>query len=122
MGIPPLYGLAKRLGGEAFCCVLGFNRASEIFYAEEFAQYGKVVLTTADGSAGVRGFVDDALRQLDYDYYFACGPEARLRAVHALGKEGQLSFEARMGLQLARAWAARAKRSRGPSAFAWTGP
>ena len=48
VGIPPLYGLAKRLGGEAFCCVLGFNRASEIFYAEEFAQYGKVVLTTAD--------------------------------------------------------------------------
>lgn len=97
VGIPPLYGLAKQLGGEAFCCVLGFNRASEIFYAEEFAQYGKVVLTTADGSAGVRGFVTDALRQLDYDYYFACGPEAMLRAVHALGKEGQLSFEARMG-------------------------
>lgn len=97
VGIPPLYGLAKRLGGEAFCCVLGFNRASEIFYAEEFAQYGKVVLTTADGSAGVRGFVTDALRQLDYDYYFACGPEPMLRAVHALGKEGQLSFEARMG-------------------------
>ena len=97
VGIPPLYGLAKRLGGEAFCCVLGFNRASEIFYAEEFAQYGKVVLTPADGSAGVRGFVTDALRQLDYDYYFACGPEAMLRAVHALGKEGQLSFEARMG-------------------------
>lgn len=97
VGIPPLYGLAKWLGGEAFCCVLGFNRASEIFYAEEFAQYGKVVLTTADGSAGVRGFVTDALRQLDYDYYFACGPEPMLRAVHALGKEGQLSFEARMG-------------------------
>ena len=97
VGIPPLYGLAKRLGGEAFCCALGFNRASEIFYAEEFAQYGKVVLTTADGSAGVRGFVTDALRQLDYDYYFACGPEAMLRAVHALGREGQLSFEARMG-------------------------
>ena len=77
--------------------MLGFNRASEIFYAEEFAQYGKVVLTTADGSAGVRGFVTDALRQLDYDYYFACGPEPMLRAVHALGKEGQLSFEARMG-------------------------
>lgn len=97
VGIPPLYGLAKRLGGEAFCCALGFNRASEIFYAEEFAQYGKVVLTTADGSAGVRGFVTDALRQLDYDYYFACGPEPMLRAVHALGREGQLSFEARMG-------------------------
>lgn len=97
VGIPPLYGLAKRLGGEAFCCVLGFNRASEIFYAEEFAQYGKVILTTVDGSAGVRGFVTDALRQLDYDYYFACGPEPMLRAVHALGKEGQLSFEARMG-------------------------
>ena len=97
VGIPPLYGLAKRLGGEAFCCGLGFNRASGVFYAERFTRYGKVILTTADGSAGVRGFVTDALRQLEYDYYFACGPEPMLRAVHALGKEGQLSFEARMG-------------------------
>ena len=43
------YGMAKRLGGEAFCCVLGFNCESEIFYAEEFAQYGKGTQTKSTG-------------------------------------------------------------------------
>ena len=30
-------------------------------------------------------------------YYFACGPMPMLRAVHACGRPGQLSFEERMG-------------------------
>lgn len=97
VGVPPLFGLARRLAGEKVVCILGFNRADEIFYADEFARYGNVLVATADGSAGVRGFVTDVLRGLEYDYYFACGPEPMLKAVHALGREGQLSFEARMG-------------------------
>ena len=38
VGIPPLYGLAKRLTaqGKRVTAVLGFNRESEIFLAEEF--------------------------------------------------------------------------------------
>ena len=97
VGVPPLYGLAKRLAGEDVTCVLGFNTASEVFYSEEFAKLAPVRVTTADGSAGIRGFVTDALKAMDYDYYFTCGPEPMLKAVHALGREGQLSFEARMG-------------------------
>ena len=46
---------------------------------------------------GTKGFVTDVMAQLDYDYYFACGPMPMLRAVHAMGRRGQLSFEERMG-------------------------
>ena len=98
VGVPPLYGLMEQLRGEDVACVLGFNAAADAFYEKEFHNLGaSVTVTTVDGSLGIKGFVTDALKNMTYDYYFTCGPEPMLRAVHRLGKEGQLSFEARMG-------------------------
>ena len=57
-----------------------------------------VFITTVDGSAGIKGFVTDAMKALDYTYFYACGPEPMLKAVYRTSKtEGQLSFEKRMG-------------------------
>ena len=100
IGCAPLYLLAKRLRAEEKCVrvALGFNSAAEVFYAGEFAALGcDVTVATADGSAGVHGFVTDALPER-YSFHYACGPEPMLRAVYdkAAG-DGQLSFEARMG-------------------------
>ena len=54
--------------------------------------------TTADGSAGVKGFVTDVLAGLDYSYFYTCGPEAMFRAIERVAKtSGQYSFEERMG-------------------------
>ena len=102
VGIPPLYGLAKRLAeqGKHPLAVLGFNTADEIFLREEFERLGiPVTLCTVDGSAGLRGFVTDGMTGVDgYSYVYACGPEPMLRAVYAESKtEGQFSFEERMG-------------------------
>ena len=98
VGVPPLYGLAKRLlaAGKKPSVILGFNTAAEIFYDMPFAALGvPVTVTTADGTAGVKGFVTAALRP--GAYVCACGPEPMLRAVHAASAGGQFSFEARMG-------------------------
>ncbi|NCB04853.1 MAG: dihydroorotate dehydrogenase electron transfer subunit [Clostridia bacterium] len=100
VGVPPLYGLAKRLRarGERVSVVLGFRTAAEVFLEAEFASLGcAVTVVTDDGSYGVHGNVCTALQSMEYDHYCACGPQPMLRAVHALGKEGQLSFEERMG-------------------------
>lgn len=103
VGVPPLYRLAKDLlaDGREVTVVLGFNTASEVFYADEFAALGcRTIVATADGSAGVRGFVTDALREerVAYDYFYACGPLPMLRALaEASATSGQLSFEERMG-------------------------
>ena len=101
VGVPPLYRLAKDLlaQGKPVSVILGFNTASEIFLREEFAALGcDVTVTTADGTAGVRGFVTDALKAMDYSYFYACGPEPMLRAVWNISKtSGQMSFEERMG-------------------------
>ena len=104
VGVPPLYMLAKQLIGEGknvtnVTVVLGFNTKSEIFYEKEFKALGAdVIVATADGSYGIRGFVTDAIGNLDYSYFYTCGPEPMLKAVYAAAKtSGQFSFEERMG-------------------------
>jgi dihydroorotate dehydrogenase electron transfer subunit len=102
VGIPPLYGLAKRLvaAGRRPAAVLGFNRASDVFSVDEFSALGvPVTVTTADGSVGVRGFVTDGMAgRDDCTYLYTCGPEPMLRAVYdACKTAGQFSFEERMG-------------------------
>ena len=100
VGVPPLYMLAKKLiaEGKQVSVVLGFNRADEVFYEEEFRALGAdVTVTTADGSHGTKGFVTDAL-PADYTYVYTCGPEPMLKAVFAkTATSGQFSFEERMG-------------------------
>ncbi|MBP3532894.1 MAG: dihydroorotate dehydrogenase electron transfer subunit [Alistipes sp.] len=103
VGVPPLYRLTKDLvaRGKEVTAVLGFNRADEIFYADEFAAAGaKVIIATADGSVGTKGFVTDAIREngVVFDYFYACGPLPMLRALcNATATDGELSFEERMG-------------------------
>ena len=101
VGVPPLYNLAKRLiaAGKQVSVVLGFNTKAEVFYEDEFKALGATVyVTTADGSYGIKGFVTDAMKDIDYTYFYTCGPEPMLKAVYtASNTSGQMSFEERMG-------------------------
>ena len=101
VGVPPLYNLAKRLieSGKKVTVVLGFNTKDEIFYENEFKALGAdTYVTTADGSYGIKGFVTDAIKDMDYTYFYTCGPEPMLKAVYKTSRtSGQMSFEERMG-------------------------
>ena len=103
VGVPPLYRLAKELlaRGRNVSVVLGFNTASEIFYADEFRAIGaEVYVSTVDGSEGVKGFVTDAIKEnaIDFDYFYSCGPLPMLKALCGCCEvSGELSFEERMG-------------------------
>lgn len=101
VGVPPMYNLAKTLiaNGQKPVVVLGFNTKAEIFYEEEFKAIGcDVLVTTVDGSYGIKGFVTDAMNNLDYDYFYTCGPLPMFKAVYnATDVSGQFSFEERMG-------------------------
>ena len=101
VGVPPLYMLAKELvkEGKEVSVILGFNTKDEIFYEEEFKALGcKVYVTTVDGSYGIKGFVTEAMKEIDYTHFFTCGPEPMLKAIWNASKtSGQLSFEERMG-------------------------
>lgn len=101
VGVPPLYMLAKKLisEGKKPTVVLGFNTESEVFYEKEFSALGAdVLVTTVDGTKGIKGFVTDAIAGVDYTYFYTCGPEPMLKAVYNAAKtSGQFSFEERMG-------------------------
>ena len=101
VGVPPLYLLAKQLlaQGKNVTVILGFNKKEEVFYAKEFEDLGcKVIVTTVDGSLGVKGFVTSAMDNLDYSHIYTCGPEPMLKSVYKIAKtSGQFSFEERMG-------------------------
>ncbi len=102
VGVPPLYYLAKELSKQNidFDVVLGFNTKEDIFLTEEFKTLGaNVFVATMDGSVGHKGHVLDLIKQknIQFDYYYACGPERMLHALVKEGYNGQLSFEERMG-------------------------
>lgn len=101
VGVPPMYNLAKTLiaSGQKPAVVLGFNTKSEIFYEEEFKALGcDTYITTVDGSYGIKGFVTDAMGDIDYDYFYTCGPLPMFKAIYnSTDVSGQFSFEERMG-------------------------
>ena len=101
VGVPPMYNLCKKLisEGKRPQVVLGFNTAEEIFLADEFKALGvDVHVATADGSVGTRGFVTDVIKNLNYSYFYSCGPMPMFKAMEkVMTTSGQYSFEERMG-------------------------
>ena len=101
VGVPPMYMLCRQLiqQGKKVNVILGFNTVSEVFYEDAFKALGAdVTVTTVDGSYGMKGFVTDALKNIDYTYFYTCGPEPMLKAVYkSTATSGQMSFEKRMG-------------------------
>ncbi len=101
VGVPPLYNLCKKLinAGKNVTVVLGFNTKEEIFLEDDFKALGaEVLVATADGSYGIKGFVTDAMKDVDYTYFFTCGPMPMFKAIEAVATtSGQYSFEERMG-------------------------
>ncbi len=101
MGVAPMYNLCKKLvaEGKKPIVVNGFNSDKDVYYENEFKSLGAdVYITTVDGTNGTKGFVTDVTKNLDYTYFYTCGPMPMFKSVEATAKtSGQFSFEERMG-------------------------
>lgn len=101
VGVPPMYMLCRELisEGKNVTVVLGFNSKDDVFYEDEFRALGADVhIATADGTYGTKGFVTDVIKDMQYTFFYTCGPEPMFRAMHKIMKTpGQYSFEERMG-------------------------
>jgi dihydroorotate dehydrogenase electron transfer subunit len=99
IGLPPIYCLAKEMvnQGKTPRVICGFNGKDDVFPMVKFHDMGvNPIITTIDGSVGVKGLVTDALSDESYNYIYACGPEPMLKALWEVAPDGQFSFEARM--------------------------
>ncbi len=98
VGTPPLLGLAKALAarGAVPTMALGFGDDDDTMLIHEFQALGcKVRIALMAQKQLVTNILPAVIPESDY--YYACGPEPMLRAVHAqVALPGQLSFEARM--------------------------
>ena len=86
--------------------LLGARTASDLLLLGEFEKYGRVLVTTEDGSAGERGFVTDhsVLKGESFDMVQCCGPTPMMKAVvryaWQVGVECQVSLENMMACGL----------------------
>jgi len=114
VGLAPFATLAEALvaRGSATTLFYGARRGAELYYVDFFEKLGvRVVLTTEDGSRGVRGFVtaplNDAIAQLAPGRairMYVCGPTPMMHAVARLaeshGRSCDVSLEQVMGCGL----------------------
>lgn len=125
VGVPPMYMLACQLRemGKAVRVILGFNTKGEVFYEEEFRALGcEVVVTTVDGSHGVKGFVTNALDG-QQSYYYTCGPLPMIKALlQAAGTNGEVSMEERMGCGFGACMGCTIQTTQGPKRVCKEGP
>lgn len=85
VGVAPLLYFGKRLNdlGMEPTFLLGARSASDLLLQDEFRKYGRLFVTTEDGTAGERGFVTQhsVLQKETFDQISTCGPKPMMMAV-----------------------------------------
>jgi dihydroorotate dehydrogenase electron transfer subunit len=107
VGVAPLWGLAGHLSrkGNRIVALIGFQSSGKMFGIEVFRESGaEVIVTTDDGSYGLRGLASDHLEGVlkrEIDRVYVCGPPLMLKAVIPVIREahlrGEVSVEEKMG-------------------------
>ena len=90
VGVAPLLflGAELRAKGADVTFLLGARSAADLLLLSTFERYGRVLLTTEDGSAGERGFVTQhsVLDGEQFDMVQCCGPTPMMKAVVAYAR------------------------------------
>ncbi|PLX65713.1 MAG: dihydroorotate dehydrogenase electron transfer subunit [Denitrovibrio sp.] len=106
IGIAPVYWLAKTLK-EAGCVVdlyYGGRTMDDVVLLEELKETtDHLVVTTDDGSAGIKGLVTDPFGENvnSYDQIYACGPKGMLRAVSEIAMGADVPVEVSLDERMA---------------------
>ena len=104
VGAAPLssYAEAAYTAGSEVHTILGARSADNLIFEKRFLQAGKVYISTDDGSKGIKGFVTDVLKELDfsvYDKIAICGKELMMTSVFRLIKDRRVLEKAEFSLQ-----------------------
>lgn len=98
VGVAPLLflGAALRTMGVNATFLLGARTGGDLLMLNEFEKYGRVMLTTEDGSEGERGFVTQhsILTREQFDTIYTCGPTPMMKAVASFALKNNVECEA----------------------------
>lgn len=75
--------------------LLGGKTKADLLELDFFNRFGRVMITTEDGSMGEQGFVTNhSVLQQHFDYIYTCGPTPMMKAVARYAKEKDIDCEA----------------------------
>ena len=98
VGVAPLLYLGAELSrlDSKPTFLLGARNADGLLLLSEFQKYGRVLVTTEDGSAGERGFVTQhsVLQKERFDHIYTCGPTPMMKAIAAYARKSETDCEA----------------------------
>ena len=96
VGVAPMLYLGavlKEVGYEP-TFLLGGRTAKDLLELEYFNKYGRVCVTTEDGSMGEKGFVTNhSVLNEHFDSIYTCGPTPMMKAVAHYAKEHDITCE-----------------------------
>ena len=126
IGIAPLIGLAKRFNEKGIkpTLVYGAAKKEDLVLIEELEKYTNLHLTTDDGSLGFKGNTVAYLKEnnIDFDYYYSCGPQVMLKYLAQFNSNGCVSLEARMGCGFGACMGCSIETTNGPKRVCKEGP
>ena len=97
VGVAPLLYMGaemQRMGCEP-TFLLGARSAKDLLLIDEFSKYGRVLVTTEDGTQGEQGFVTNhsVWGKEQFDRIASCGPKPMMVAVAKVAREKGISCE-----------------------------
>lgn len=126
IGIAPMAQLAYQFNemGIKPTILFGSQNKDGLVCVEELQRYSNVILCTDDGSLGYKGNVVSYLKEhnLEFDYYYACGPQIMLKFLKEYSEQGCLSLEARMGCGFGACMGCSIETTNGPKRVCKEGP
>ena len=98
VGVAPLlyFGSLIHANGGEPTFLLGARSASDLLLLDHFRRFGRVFVTTEDGTAGEKGFVTghSLLQTEHFDQISTCGPKPMMVAVARYARKANIDCEA----------------------------
>jgi len=126
IGIAPLFALAESFNkiGIKPTLIYGARSKDDIVLVEELQKLCNVIVCTDDGTLGFKGNVIECIKNsnIDFDYYYSCGPYKMLQFLSMTYPNGCVSLEARMGCGFGACMGCSIQTTKGPQRVCKEGP
>ena len=126
IGIAPMFALARKFNelGIKPTLIYGAAKKDDIVLVEKLSELTNLILCTDDGSIGYKGNPVSYLKEhnVEFDKYYACGPQVMLKYLALYSTSGYVSLEARMGCGFGACMGCSIKTTNGPKRVCKEGP
>lgn len=97
VGVAPLLYMGAEMAARGFAptFLLGARTAKDLLMLDNFKKFGRVYVTTEDGSEGEKGFVTNhsLLQKESFSRIATCGPTPMMKAVAAFARKADVECE-----------------------------